>query len=111
MFAYIFAVLVHHNTAVGRQYGLRHGKQPVGVFGHRSVHVVHFFAHLQKHLFTCGECRLIGMLLEYEQVAAHLDTACLHEKSVRQTYCADKVGMVHQILTYKLISCRVGHTS
>ena len=63
--------------------------------GHRSVHIVHFFAHLQKHLFTCGECRLIGMLLEYEQVAAHLDTACLHEKSVRQTYCADKVGMVH----------------
>ena len=111
MFAYIFAVLVHHNTAVGRQYGLRHGKQPVGVFSHRSVHVVHFFAHLQKHLFTCGECRLIGMFLEYEQVAAHLDTACLHEKSVRQTYCADKVGMVHQILTYKLISCRVGHTS
>ena len=49
------------------------------------------------------------VLLEYEQVAAHLYTARLHEKRVGKPYRTDKVGIAHKVLTHELVARRVGY--
>ena len=49
------------------------------------------------------------MLLEYQQVATYLYTACLHEKHIGQTDCTYQVGMIYKIFTHELIAGRVGY--
>ena len=109
VFADILTVLVPDNAAVGRQYGLRQGKQLVGVFRHCSVRICLFPWDLQESFLPEREGCLVRMLLKYEQVAAHLDTARLHEKRIGKPYRTDKVGMAHKILTHELVARRVGH--
>lgn len=86
VFAYIFAVLVHHDTAVGRQYGLRHGKQPVGVFSHRSVHVVHFLGYLQN---SCSRAESAVLLVCFWNMSRSLPTSiplvCMKRASGKRT--------------------------
>ena len=110
VFTDILTVLVPDNAAVGRQYGLRQGKQFVGVFRHRSVRICLFPCDLQESFLPEREGCLVRMLLEYEQVAAHLDTARLHEKRVGKPYRTDKVGMVHQVFTHELVARCVGNS-
>ncbi len=49
------------------------------------------------------------VLLEYEQVAAHLDTARLHEKRVGKPYRTDKVGMADKVFSHEFVARRVGY--
>ena len=66
VFAYILAVLVHHNAASGCQCGFGHGKNPVGVLRHCSCGFNLFLVGLQKRPLTERQCRFVRMLLEYK---------------------------------------------
>ena len=109
MFAYIFAVLVLHDAAVCCQHGFRHGKQFVGIFRHRTVRIYIFLCDLQEIFLPEREGCLVRVLLEYEQVAAHLDTARLHEKRVGKPYRTDKVSMADKVFSHELVARRVGY--
>ena len=66
IFAYILAVLVHHNAASCRQCGFRQGENPIGILCHCSCRFDLFLIGLQKRPLTERQRRFVRMLLEHK---------------------------------------------
>ena len=67
------------------------------------------FVTCRKYFSRSERDSLVHVLLEYEQVAAHLDTARLHEKRVGKPYRTDKVGMADKVFSHEFVApaCRL----